>query len=154
MSILVDKDTRTINFVEHKRLPDTIKLYNSWFEYTPAKGWAWLQRLCFRFLEWRKCFAHEEIQNYKSYVLERKTLLDYIRKQYRKIQERYYLEGFEIVMGPSDYHELRLDPEIRNVMDFEFRLTDEERRMYPHGKVFGMRVRIVPWMTGCLVLPK
>jgi hypothetical protein len=135
-----------IEFLEYE--PVTLKEPNeNAFEYKPAAGWAWLQRLCFRFLRWRKCFALDDKVEYRRHVIDTPDLIERIHRQNSSLIEHYHRQGERLLIGAETLAELMHQPRIHQYVD----MTAE----YGYGQsIFGMRITVVPHMVGMLVLPR
>lgn len=76
-----------------------------------------------------------------------KDFMERLWKQKRALVESFRQEPTTLWMGGEDYEELMDSPAVRQAFTVHAEFNYGERR------VFGLTVRIIPWMRGMLVMP-
>jgi len=76
-----------------------------------------------------------------------KTFADRLFTQKRYIYEQFGREPVSLLMGSEDYEELMDSPEVYKMLSMTSSFN------YGQHDVYDMRVTIVPWMRGILVMP-
>lgn len=115
----------------------------------------WLQRACCWILEKLRANDDEITVEIQQVELDGGKFIERIFKQSNSLREMFDREPKELLIGSEDYREL-----MGETMDqpFEFQANyakHYQRRdmMYPETIMFGLRVRVIPWMRGILVMP-
>jgi hypothetical protein len=121
------------------------------FTFTPEKGWSLLQRLCFWVLGKIGCQKVETAQEFERVVLDLNKISEKIMCQHEEILNFYnYHRADRLLIGADDFRELQATPLFDQIVSFSI----------PNGprctafKLMGMKVTVVPWMRGVLVLPE
>jgi hypothetical protein len=122
------------------------KTWIAHYAFDPTKRCPWLQKICFSILKRLGAYAHPSGSD--VFALEGDRLIDLILQQEWNLEE-YHCQRFEaMVIGPRQvtliahqayeggYLEISLD------------------QPFVPDHLFGMRVLIVPWFDGVLLLPK
>ena len=135
-----------LEFVETKQTSTPVINPNS-FQYCPTHGWAWLQRLCISFLRWRQCNTFGEKITITRHIIDSDNIIEQICKQKPALMQQYHQKAERLLIGADDFSELMKQPMLNQVFSF-----DAEYRY--DGNIFGMKITVVPWMTGMVVLPK
>ena len=124
------------------------------FEYKPANGWAWLQRLAIRVLRWRKCFACTEFVTYERHQIGEhgERFMQQLFEQRKNLEFNFSRRPKRLLIGAEDYGQLmREDP---SVTGFDFRAEYYVSNGRDRGPtVCGLQVEVIPWMRGMLVMP-
>jgi hypothetical protein len=76
-----------------------------------------------------------------------KDFMDRLWKQRRALVESFRREPTTLWMGAEEYEELMSSPAVRQ----EF--TVHASFNYGRHEVYGLTVRVIPWMRGMLVMP-
>jgi hypothetical protein len=132
-------------FIEQKE-HKTLVIREDRFQYLPQNGWAWLQRLCFWFLRKRKCNPFDEVFHYTRHVINTDKAIQAIQNEYQCLDMAHH-EGRHILIGSEDFARLMNSPEIYSMTSFSAEYGYDRQ-------IFGMKVTVVPWMRGILVMPK
>lgn len=116
-----------------------------------ARGrFAFMQRWAFRFLRWTGALHHPiSINvNYERVRIDPKKVMEYLLASTEVLADRYHLEGKTVLVGQDEYFGLINMPvsELFTPITFGATLND---RIGP----FGLTVKVVPWMSGLLVMP-
>lgn len=141
------------------------------FEFFPKMRWGglighanvWLQRKAWAYLHSQavlKPFVQEQT-TYKRYVIEPAVFAKAIYIQKREIHDHWLATGRTLLIGAEDYAELMCSPEFVLHASHQFSFQVEAWRQPPQGKrgewseptVFGLEVRVIPWMRGMVVMP-
>ncbi len=116
------------------------------FEFRRDKKYHWLQRLLFKILATLECHSMGEKVAYDCHEFNTDDLIDNLLKQKCGILEMYDMHGSKLLMGPKEFTELTNLPLIRQTCEF----TCD----YHKGRqIYGLNIRIIPWMVGILVVP-
>lgn len=135
-----------VEFIETKTTHH-LRVHEDRFQLTPKRGWLRLQRLCFWVLAKLECHSVDEVIEYTRHRIDTDDLVRKIHMQRIGLLEHYNREGRRLLIGAEDFSKLMGSPEIRNLMSFDAK--------YHSGReIMGMKVTVVPWMKGMLVLPK
>ncbi len=123
-----------IEFVEWQQLP---MLYNApWWD---VPRW-WLVRLL-----GGQC-PHDTVKVTRVPV-GGKDFMEQLWKQKRALVESFHREPTTMWIGAEEYEKLMSSPPIRMM------LTVNAEFHYGEHEIYGLRVKVVPWMRGILVMP-
>jgi hypothetical protein len=117
------------------------------FEFVPAGRLQWLQRLAWRFLNWRGVLkqATREHVTFTQHVIDTGDVMERLYRA-RAAMFDGGREPREVLIGSEDFAELMGSAPVRQAMDFDC----EYRR---NRTLMGLKVRVIPWMRGVLVMP-
>ena len=76
-----------------------------------------------------------------------KDFMTRLWKQKRELVESFRREPTELLMGGEDYQELMDSPAVRQAFYVNASFN------YGEHEVYGLKVRVIPWMRGILVMP-
>ncbi len=116
------------------------------FSFNPKRPAKWLQRVCLAILRRLGCYDMEAIQRYERHVIDGDTFMDRALKQHEWMARVLEREPKTILLGPDEYNELMARADETNFA-FEF-----DTRYGKDGHFYGMQVRVIPWMSGFLVM--
>ena len=118
------------------------------YEFKPKGRLQALQRWAWRFLWWRGAMsqAFDETSTYTRHVIDTDDVVTRLIKQRSGLLNGYNREPKELLIGAEDFAELMGSPMIRNSYSFGVEYCRDER-------IMGLRVTVVPWMSGMLVMP-
>lgn len=139
-----------ISVVEHQRLTE-IKEIKSQFELRPERGYVWIQRLCVWLLAKIGAFANVPSVTVARHDVgkEGDTFMMRVMRSKHAVLGSFDRDPTEILIGPEEYSTLM--GELIHYGQFEF-----ESRYFRHvegeTRVYGLKVRVIPWMRGILVL--
>lgn len=137
-----------VEFVTYNESVSSVPRYDR-FEYNPANGWVLLQCIIFWVLRKIKCHAWDKIVNVEHHVLKTDSLMEGVYAQRKELLSNYHYAGFCLLMGHRQFQELANDPRSLG------RITISTTGGYYHeGLPQQMRIFIVPWMDGYLVVPR
>ena len=141
---------QTVSFIEPYTEFKTVT-DNSAFSVREDRPHLWLQKAC--------CWVLEKLGAYRVYTqtkIEYRTIdadsfITLIAKQHSAVFELLNRRPSELLIGAQDYAELM------NEADTNFPFWFRASYMVSEGgvrQIMGMKVRVVPWMRGVLVMPK
>jgi hypothetical protein len=130
------------------------------FRFVPKSRWKdvrgrvhqWLQRKAWAFLQRSTALeqAFEDKIEFTRHVIDTDNVVYRLIEQKIALYEGYDREGTELLIGRETFAELMNAPEIRHDTSFS-------GEYFVHGergpRVMGLRVRVIPWMRGMLVMP-
>lgn len=126
--------------------------YRAWsnYAYFPEQGWAWAQRLCFKFLAWRKCFSVIDGVTFRQVTVNADNFGELLLKQYDAAAHIYNERVTKVYCGPEDFYkiiELGNGYATSSIVTFNAnaRLGGDQG-----VRVFELPVKVLPWMKGVL----
>lgn len=136
--------------VTRERMIEHLQLGNA-FSYNEKKGWAWLQRLCFRFLRWRGCQHRQTVTTFTRRRIDPDRVVEALFEQKCAVKEMLGRGGEVVIIGTEDYAQMMRESVLGSPLCFSAR--------YNHGAgghrtAMGLRVVVVPWISGMVVLPR
>ena len=142
--------------VVHHERTDTpyTKANTSVFEFREQCGKVWLQKLCFKVLDWIGCY-HLERHVATTYgpFENNKTLTNFVYRAFRDVREwEYYRDEWVLLIGGGTFQKLMDCPEVKGMLQFTVNVPVGSR--YHGTRIYGMPVVVVPWMKGFVVVPK
>jgi 3-methyladenine DNA glycosylase/8-oxoguanine DNA glycosylase len=137
----------TVEFVAHESITTMVPMFDA-FKFKPKGRAQWLQRLAWRFLNWRGAMdqAYEPKVTVKRHLIDADKFMDRILKQRRSLFDGFRKEGQRLVIGSEDYFELMSEPVIYQHFNFTAAIGMS-------GRLMGLDVEVVPWMRGAVVMP-
>jgi hypothetical protein len=125
-------------------IPDT-------YQFRRDRGWVWLQRLALWALRKIGAQAFRDDQTVVRHTIDTRKFLDALVRQRAEIMALYHRRGERLLVGYEEFREIT-GIAMENPLTFAVQYDWRE----PGGPtlVYGMRVTVIPWMRGILVLPK
>lgn len=110
---------------------------------------AWLQRMAFRFLKWSNGLIHpiDRQISYTAFTINTDDFMRALLQQQHEVFE-YGVEPRRCIMGASDFEKLMGLKGVERYLSF-----DTSYRVNRPPDFMGLRVEVVPWMKGVLLLP-
>jgi hypothetical protein len=137
--------------VERKEIR-TVGVDPSSYVFRKDKKHHWLQRLCFRVLDKLEAYKKVEHITFSTHRIDTDYFVDRVMRQQRDIFNYYHPDRpVELIIGAEDYNKLAGTPEFNQLVEFEVPLHFNGRGRH---RLMGLRVTIVPWMQGILVIPE
>ena len=138
-----------IVFVDQKTTTEMVMIPDG-YEFKPKGRLQWLQRMAWRFLHKREALQHayEPKITVTRFTLNTGDFMRRLYEQRRSLCENYNLDGAMLLIGADDFSALMALPDIRQSLNFHVELRGQ------HPEIQGLSVRVIPWMSGALVLPK
>lgn len=116
----------------------------------PDKGYVWLQRLCCYVMHKLGAFARAGSVDYQQIHFDGAEFIARLLKQKSNLLTQYNMKPTRLLIGARDFSEMMCLPDIRHMVSFD---TNMVQSYYERNMVCSMRVTVIPWMTGVLVLP-
>mgnify|MGYP003500764133 CR=1 len=137
----------TVEFVAQESITTMVPMFDA-FKFKPKGRAQWLQRLAWRFLNWRRAMdqAYEPTVAVKRHLIDADKFMDRLLKQRRALFDGYRKEGQRLVIGSEDYFELMGEPAIHHHFNFKAEVGMGRQLM-------GLDVEVVPWIRGAVVMP-
>lgn len=141
-----------VQFVETFETTGCFRIHDNAYSFNARCGHVWLQRLAFWFLRRIGCFTVSDFTERRYVVVDPRRAMDEIFKQHRHLLQHLGRGGETLLIGAEDWDEMIFDPAVRShVMAFDgeyyFAVGDGKKSR-------RIRVCVVPWMKGVLMLPK
>jgi hypothetical protein len=78
------------------------------------------------------------------------TVTEFILHQYHGVRNLHYDDSLELIIGSQTYSELVHSENINSIMSYNYsaNINTDQGPM-----VLGMKVTILPWMVGAIVIP-
>ena len=120
------------------RLPHKIlKLWSQWWLKPMTKIYNFLKQYC----------EGQEMAYYKTIVVEYDTILSKIMDMHHNVYETGFKKPAYLVVGRDHFDDLFSQADIRYAMSFQI-----TAKGFTH--LYGMRIVLIPWITGCFCMPK
>lgn len=126
------------------------------FQFSKNAGWLWLQRLCF--------FALRKIGAYRQHTVEfiqrtpqqNNNLIKMLFEQQRVVRDMLERQRkFRVYVGPDEQYRLHELVQMNGgVVQLDTRLPVGNPGAWSGIRIFGISVTVIPWMSGCLVVPE
>ncbi len=138
----------TVEFVEPRSFTALVPALDA-FKFKPSGRAQWLQRLAWRFLNWRGAMqqALEPKATFTRHVIDADRFIDRILKQKRSLFATFGRNSKRLLIGSEDYAELMCSPEVK-MHHFEF-----SAEVGYSGAIYGLKIEVIPWMRGAVVMP-
>jgi len=119
------------------------------YKFVPTSPWKVLQKQMWKFLLHTKAITNATYDHKKVtwHTVEPDNVVKYVLKQIDHCWDRYSLEPTSILMGSEDYRKIASGVE----EGVEFQMAAELRQS---NTFLGIKVHVVPWIKGIIVLPK
>jgi hypothetical protein len=137
----------TVEFVASESITTMMPMFDS-FKFKPNGRAQWLQRLAWRFLNWRHAMeqAYDPKVTVRRHLIDADNFMDRLLKQKHALFDGFHKEGQRLVIGSEDYFELMSEPAIHHHFSFKAEVG-------MRGRLMGLDVEVVPWMRGAVVMP-
>lgn len=132
------------------RRPEYIKVATHAYEFKPSGKLQWLQRLCWKFLHKRKALSqhHDTKTEFKEHEVKPGIFLGKLTAMRRDIMHYSNANCTRLIIGAKDYCELMSCPEMNEFFSFTAQYRTGQ------ATVAGLKVEVVPWMEGFVILPE
>lgn len=134
-----------IKVIEHKELRRLIEVKDA-FEFRPERGHVLLQKICFWFLRKMGAYRVGESITVKTIQIDSDKFIDQLLRQRKSLFKFFNLDASRLLIGPDDFHSLMGEMQEHYLFSFN-------AEYYRNGELFGIKVYVIPWMKGMLVLP-
>jgi hypothetical protein len=137
----------TVEFITQESITTMVPMFDV-FEFKPKGRAQWLQRLAWRYLNWRHAMdqAYDKKVTFTRHMIDADKFMDRLLKQRRALMEGYSKEGQRLIIGSEDYFELMSEPAIHQHFMFNAEIGMS-------GRLMGLTIEVVPWMRGAVVMP-
>lgn len=131
------------------------------YQLRPERKHVWIQKACIWVLKKLECYAIREDITLKHITIDLDKVFDLVIKQQYELCGKYLLEAERILIGYDEYAKFTEESLVKQPISFdtnpfylsEYELIDDEYVLVPR-RINGLKVTLVPWMKGVLVLPK
>jgi hypothetical protein len=148
--VKVGKDMREIVFRQMHKETEWFKSPDT-FRFNERSKHHWLQKLCLRILARLNCHVMEETYKVVRLSLappDREAIANAILQQRELLDYDYNLRAAYVLMGSKEFKDIaRQKHDSLNMFAFDVTLRNQFR-------YFDCEVRVIPWMSGILVMPK
>lgn len=136
---------------ELRRIPEVKELKDS-FELRKDRPAVWLQRLCLWVLRRLGCYAqHETVRIDRHYIgWKGNSFMERLWERKKLIWGSFDMEPTRLLIGAEDYARLMQEAYSKN--SFEFSAQYMMGRAGREPEVMGLKVEVIPWMSGILLL--
>jgi hypothetical protein len=145
---------QTVEFVEYKER--TVKFRrDDVFAVNPKKKMLWLQRLCIWLLTKLECQWWDDKTEFTRHTIDSSSFAHNLYKQKSALFGYFREEGQTLLIGSEDYAKLMSTPEFHSAISFqtEFKRGIRDSNNEPVIQVYGLTVKVIPWMRGMVVMP-
>jgi hypothetical protein len=130
---------------------DAVKSYlPNTYQLRKDRDWLWVQKLAIWVLRKLGCFAIQEDAIITRHRFDGNTLLEAIMAQHSEVMNIYHRHGERLLIGFEEFRDL-LGTEMREPRSFAMQYRWHEKNGYT---VCGLKVTVIPWMKGILVVPR
>lgn len=140
---------QTVTFVE----PHTtfkIATDSSAFTVRDDRPYLWLQKACCWVLGMLGAYRQDTQKKIEYRTIDAYSFMVRIAKQRSVVFELLNREPKELLIGAEDYAELMRETPAHYLFDFNAQYVRGERGV---AQIMGLKVRVIPWMRGVLVIP-
>ena len=140
--------TQQVDFVDNRSITTMVQMFDA-FKFKPKGRAQWLQRLAWRFLNWRGSLdqAYEPKITVTRHAIDADKFMERIYKQRASLFDAFHKEGQRLLIGAEDYADLMCSPEMAyHHFSFQAEIGGRQRLM-------GLTVEVIPWMRGAVVMP-
>lgn len=146
----------------------TVVLRPSCYEFVPKAQWGgfagrlhvWLLRKAWAFLAWRGALrqAMMDLVEYQRIVIDPDEVVRSLFEQRSELM-RMCKTPREVLIGSEDFRKLMGTPGIERYVEFNAQILTRCERDVERGwmdrdeKVLGLKIRVIPWMSGMVVMP-
>jgi hypothetical protein len=117
------------------------------FAFNEKIGWLWVQRLLFYILEKLGCQAYDEVLDVQRHIINPKSTVEHIAEQYAEALSLYAYKGEYLLIGPEQYAQFTHNVPLWDLYSFDGPYSTR------NGE-FKMKIVVIPWMDGILVVPR
>ncbi len=138
-----------IEFVATERAESWVILPDA-YSFAPSGPAQWLQRLAWRFLRWAG--ALQQARDLKvtttRHVVRPDEFMEALYEQQRGLFQMLGKHGQRLLIGSDDYSRMMGDPDIWKAGRFDF-----VGQVSTPREIMGLKIEVIPWMRGILVMP-
>jgi hypothetical protein len=122
------------------------------YKFDQTKKYPWLQKLCLRILQKLGCQHYESRIVVEEVSINTRDFLDAFFEQHKCLDFCYRYQPKHLLIGVRDFQNLQAIPGINRLLTF-----DASTKLYSSDEgyfFYDLKVTIVPWMDGWVLLPK
>lgn len=139
--------TEPVQFIG-TREETTVTVLKDGFELRDDQRWPWLQRVCFWILRKLGAFLRQETRNVTTFVVNPKMFIERALEMQEQLDVSFDTVPEMLLIGAQDFAELmRSEYVTETACQFSAEYHNE-------GRIMGLEVLIIPWMRGCIVMPR
>lgn len=146
-------DRQRVDFVKIEHSFELVQIKDR-YEFSAARKWPWLQRICFGILNWLGANAEDTVEVFSRVKQENDDILVSLFGQQGIWLERAYREKCRIYMGPGDYKKLMVIAHKNGMRPFDLdagiQISTPENRV---GTWCSIPITVIPWMDGAVLVP-
>lgn len=143
------RDPHVVEVINYDRVATTYELKEA-FEFRKDLKHHWLQKLCIKVLKKLGAYCLKENISYVRHVIDVDNMAKRVWVSRRAVIEHLARDPGTLLIGSADYAELMGSPEMRSMMAFSGSFAVDGRN---GPTLCGMKVVVVPWMSGMLPVP-
>lgn len=117
------------------------------FQFRTDRPYPWLQKICFFVLRKLRAFYYAEKVTIERHVIDSTTFMERLFKQREEMAKSFNIIPSKLLIGADDYAEMM--HEVATTQMFSF-----NAQFLFNKEIIGLTVEVIPWMRGCLVMPK
>lgn len=106
----------------------------------------WLQKACLFVLRKLKAYYRDEKITIERHTIDAPTFMDRLFSQRKDLQRMFNMLPDHILIGAEDYASLMREEATTKAFSFN-------AEYWNNRTVLGMKVEVIPWMRGILVMP-
>ena len=110
----------------------------------------WIQRLAYKYLTKVGVIVPGMTEQIKisHFTIDKSKVLENLRAQLGDIYQITNSRNNRVLMGYDDFRRMVDLPELNRSHLFRFDINDDR-----DDRIMGMKIEVIPWMTGVLVIP-
>lgn len=116
------------------------------FQLRTDRSLPWLQKICIFVLRKLGAFYRGQTLTVERHPIDAKSFMERIVRQRAELEVLFYRQPTQLLIGAEDYAEL-MDELVAATRLFSFKADYNVA-----NQVFGLTVKVVPWMRGVLVM--
>jgi len=128
------------------------KIQHDMFTFRNDRNHKWLQRICINILRRLHCHKMEEQVAYQQIRINGDTFMERLLNSYEWLAEEFGILPHSMIIGSQDFDKLMHTNSLKMRQAFTFN-TQYASDRYTRGELFGMKVCVIPWMEGFVIMP-
>ena len=127
------------------------------YQLRPSQGYVWLQKAAIWVLKKLKCYAVKKEAIFSKITIDPYKLMEKLLAENANLAMEYNLRGERVLMGYEDFSRLNGENiHFSSPISFEAPYLMSSSGDYDKWEsvVCGMKITVIPWMRGILILPK
>ncbi len=140
---------RTFEYIETQAIKKLTE-FKDGFEFRSDKKYHSIQKVCFWILIKIGAYRRESVVTYKRYTISPDSFMERLFRQNNYLQREFNVKPSELFIGAEDYAIMMGSDEMKQMLSFN--ATYSHRDGYG-SHVMGLRIHVIPWMRGIIVMP-